>query len=204
MGKPFVSAMSTVFGRKKETVSKSWSDMWDEDEEEEEREQQQLATLKEEMNSRTWSRESSKDMSKKVDKAEPVATSHVIKGNVDDDLVADGFFFHEATPVKQIISIAPRYSPPSKRSNLDKWAVLGERRRGLSQSMEQEKSPAFKQRRPIGIGYKSYEAGVWDHTNKSAWGKERLKDSPFNKAKDWNWRRDRRSDLGDIEWVGGW
>ncbi|MCQ6512942.1 hypothetical protein NPN18_24550, partial [Vibrio parahaemolyticus] len=34
MAKPLTLSMSSVFGRR-DTVSKSWSDMWDEDEEEE-------------------------------------------------------------------------------------------------------------------------------------------------------------------------
>jgi serine/threonine protein kinase len=49
------SGMSLLF--RKEPVSKSWSDLWDEDEEEELEEQRRLQALKE-MNSRTWSRES--------------------------------------------------------------------------------------------------------------------------------------------------
>ncbi|OAA57884.1 serine/threonine-protein kinase [Niveomyces insectorum RCEF 264] len=47
--------------------------------------------------------------------------------------------------------------------------------------------------------------------NKVYAGKEnvkdhRVKECPWNKGRDrsWNWRRDRRADFGDIEWVGGW
>ncbi|ETR97258.1 kinase-like protein, partial [Trichoderma reesei RUT C-30] len=93
MGKPFPS-MASVFGIQKDTVSKSWSDMWDEDEEEEQ-EQQRVNALKE-LNSRTWSHESTHEQP--THKTEPVAAAHLIKGDVDDDLVADGFFFHEASP----------------------------------------------------------------------------------------------------------
>jgi serine/threonine protein kinase len=243
MGKPFPS-MAAVFGRQKETVSKSWSDMWDEDEEEEqhqqEQEQERVNALKE-LNSRTWSHESTSDNNNNnnsVAKTEPMAAAHVIKGDVDDDLVADGFFFHEASPpAKHVLAITPRYSPPSKRGgNIDKWAALGERRRGTNGSgimqMEAEKSPGWKQRRQFGfgnnnhIGYnnnKYYEAGVWDHhfstshnsnfnnnngnnnnNGSRGWSKDRLKENSWTKAKDWNWRRDRRPDLGDVEWVGGW
>jgi hypothetical protein len=161
-----------------------------------------------------------------VPKTEPAPAAHDIKGDVDDDLVADGFFFHEAAPPTNhhAFTITPRYSPPSKRGNIDKWAALGERRRGQNISMEPEKSPGWKQRRHFGLGYsnnnnnnhKSYEAGVWDHFSTShnnntfnnhygkGWSKDRLKENSWNKAKDWNWRRDRRTDLGDVEWVGGW
>ncbi|KAK1236815.1 hypothetical protein MKX07_005934 [Trichoderma sp. CBMAI-0711] len=250
MGKPFPS-MASVFGIQKDTVSKSWSDMWDEDEEEEQ-EQQRVNALKE-LNSRTWSHESTHEQP--THKTEPVAAAHVIKGDVDDDLVADGFFFHEASPSTghHAFTITPRYSPPSKRgnggNNIDKWAALGERRRAQNTiGVEPEKSPGWKQRRHLGLGYsynsnaghhhhqfnnhnnKSYEAGVWDHFSSShhsnslnntfnynnynnngnnnnhgkGWSKDRLKENSWTKAKDWNWRKDRRTDLGDVEWVGGW
>lgn len=198
MTKPLTLSMSTVFGRRREMVSKSWSDMWEEDEEEEEREQQ-MRKLKE-LNSRTWSRESKTE----------VKESHDMKGNVDDDLVADGFFFHEPVAEKNSSGETPRYSPPSKRSNFDKWAALGERRRGQNMTGDEDKSPN-KARRHFGFGFKSYEAGVLDHYNyqhksqPQQWNKElRAKACPWNKGRDWNWRRDRRTDLGDVEWVGGW
>ncbi|PTB71384.1 serine/threonine protein kinase, AGC family [Trichoderma longibrachiatum ATCC 18648] len=218
MGKPFPS-MASVFGIQKDTVSKSWSDMWDEDEEEEQQqqEQQRVNALKE-LNSRTWSHESTHDQS--AQKTEPVATAHVIKGDVDDDLVADGFFFHEASPptAHHAFTITPRYSPPSKRGNggnIDKWAALGERRRGQNTiGVEPEKSPGWKQRRHLGLGY-SYNSNAGhfhhqfnNHNNKSyeagGYNKDRLKENSWTKAKDWNWRKDRRTDLGDVEWVGGW
>ncbi|KFH43113.1 Serine/threonine-protein kinase-like protein [Hapsidospora chrysogenum ATCC 11550] len=200
MAKPLNLSMSTVFGRRQETVSKSWSDMWEEDEEEE-REQQRM-TLQE-LNSRTWSHESKTE----------VKESHGIKGDVDDDLVADGFFFHEPASAKKPQVDAPRYSPPSKRSNFDKWAALGERRRGQNLVRDDDYSPNHKPaRRHFGFGFKSYEAGVLDHYNyqhksphqQQQWGKERVKACPWNKGRDWNWRRDRRADLGDVEWVGAW
>jgi len=226
MAKP-MPAMSMVFGRRQETVSKSWSDMWDEDEEEEEMEQQRQ--MLQELNARTWSQESKEEkkvveeeeeqvMKTDIVQPEPESASHThdIKGDVDDDLVADGFFFQEApTPKPQQISITPHYShsPMSKpRSSLDKWAALGERRRGQTATLDSIKSVDFSKprRHNFGFGYnKSYEAGVWDHSNyhhKFGAAKERSnsKECPWNKGRDWNWRRDRRTDLGDVEWVGGW
>ncbi|KAK2594443.1 cAMP-dependent protein kinase catalytic subunit [Conoideocrella luteorostrata] len=205
MAKPLTLSMSTVFGRRKDAVSKSWSDMWDEDEEEEQEEREALQIL----NSRTWSHESRAE-AKKVDNLDIVPTSQVsIKGDVDDDLVADGFFFQESPVMKTVPLVTPRYSPPSKRFSYDKWAALGERRRGQGAMMEMEKALGSKPRRHFGFGYKTYEAGVWDHstynnTNKN-WGKDRTKESPHVKGRDWNWRRDyKRTDLGDVEWVGGW
>jgi hypothetical protein len=183
--------------------------MWDEDEEEEQEEQMKAL---QELNSRTWSHESRAEV-KKTDNQESPASQVTIKGDVDDDLVADGFFFQDSPTMKPVLSATPRYSPPSKRFNYDKWAALGQRRRGQTTISEMEKSPGLKSRRQFGVGYKSYEAGVWDHatynnnsnTMSKNWGRDRTKECPRNKGRDWNWRRDhRRNDLGDVEWVGGW
>ncbi|KAF4992745.1 hypothetical protein FGRMN_6955 [Fusarium graminum] len=224
MTKP-MPAMSMVFGRRQEAVSKSWSDMWDEDEEEEEMEQQRQ--ILQELNARTWSQESKEEKKKeeeevketKLVEPEPEQASHAhdIKGDIDDDLVADGFFFQEApAPKPRQITITPNYShsPMSKSSNsVDKWAALGQRRRGQTATLDSLKSVDFAKprRHNFGFGYnKSYEAGVLDHSNyqhKFGAAKERSGSKeycPWNKGRDWNWRRDRRTDLGDVEWVGGW
>ncbi|OAA37483.1 Protein kinase-like domain protein [Metarhizium rileyi] len=210
MAKPLPFSMSSVFSRHKDAVSKSWSDMWDEEVEEEQEEQMKALQA---FNSRTWSHESRAEV-KKADSQESLPSQVTIKGNVDDDLVADGFFFQDSPAAKPLSLVTPRYSPPSKRFNYDKWAALGERRRAQGSSIEMEKSPGWKARRQLGFGYKFYEAGVWDHSTfnnsntnnimSKTWGRDRTKDCPWNKGRDWNWRRDhKRNDLGDVEWVGG-
>lgn len=213
VAKPMTLSMSTVFGRRKDAMSKSWSDMWEEDEEEEEELAQQLQKLKD-LNSRTWSHESKGELDlKKADKVTAVPAAHDIKGNVDDDLVADGFFFHEPSISKAAITATPRYSPPPKRNhNVDKWAALGDRRRQNATEM----TPEVK-RRHFAFGYnsKTYEAGVLDHSNSPFQqtynkhqhsGKDRSVKgaSPWLRARDLDWRRGARTELGDIEWVGGW
>jgi serine/threonine protein kinase len=138
------SAMSMVFGRK-DTVSKSWSDLWDE-EEEEEQEAKHRETLKE-MNSRTWSHDSKVGEHDNDDTPRqglsPVTKSailHVpsiettISDDIDGDLVADGFFFQEVPPAKESRPAEAPVSPPSRRAGVDKWAALGERRRGIGHS----------------------------------------------------------------------
>lgn len=214
VGKPSMSAMSWAFGRDPDAVSKSWSDLWEEEEEEEEREQRMKA-MKQELNSRTWSHESRPEV-KKVDQVEPAHATHDIEGDIDDDLVADGFFFHEPVVEEKVMQSTPRYSPPPKRNNYDKWAMLGERRRALNATPGFDKTPESKPRRLQvgGFGYKSYEAGVWDNSTYHGkflgkevgkdWGKHRAKECSGNRGRDWNWRRGGRVDLGDVEWVGGW
>ncbi|KAG6000987.1 hypothetical protein E4U54_001213 [Claviceps lovelessii] len=210
MVKPVALSMPSVFGRRQDAVSKSWSDMWDEEEEEEE---EQRKAFQRELNSRTWSHESGHEVHNKVKNIDIVPASHVtIKGNVDDDLVADGFFFQDSSPpFKPRSFVAPRYSPPSKKFGHDKWAALGERRRAQNSRIEMDKSPGVKSRPHFGFGYRTCEAtgGVFEfsvhHNANKTPGKERAKDCPRSKGRDWNWRRDeRRTDLGDVEWVGNW
>lgn len=197
MAKPLTLSMSTVFGRLKDAVSKSWSDMWDEEECE-----QQIKS-RQQLNLRAWSHES-----REFPKEDKESASHDING---DDLLVDGF--QESPIAKKMAPVTPRYSSSSKRFNYDKWAALGERRRGQGSMLEAVKSPDSKPCRHGGFGYKSYEAGVSDyhynnyyHFNNASktWGRERAKECPRNKGREWDWRRDGRPDLGDIEWVGGW
>lgn len=221
MGKPKnLSAMSFTFGgRGKGAVSKSWSDIWDEDIEEEEEEEVQMHTLKE-LNSRTWSHESEStkvgDIIIATDNENDVHEELAVK-DVDVDLAADGFFFHDLPPtppaqkmqppsqVQLPAQIQPRYSPPSKRNNFDKWAALGDKRRGHGAGPDAEKMPELtKLRQHHGFGYNHIggNGSHWDHFNTSKTA--RAKECPWNKGRDCNWRKEKRIDLGDIEWVGAW
>jgi len=125
-------------------VSKSWSEMWDEDIEEEEEHEKELKD-RQALNSRTWSHESQTKKSgsptRRVGLSETKSSSFLnmrslleaadTTNDIDDDIVNDGFFFQDTTPRQ---SSPPRYSPPSKRSTFDKWAALGDRRRAATVS----------------------------------------------------------------------
>lgn len=245
------STMSLVFGRK-EPVSKSWSDLWDEEIEEEEQ-NRQMQALKE-MNSRTWSHES-KTATVAVDddntprlglspatKTTSLHADHDIPSidmalgsNIDDeDLTADGFFFHELPAAKA--SPKQPESPGSKRSGVDKWAVLGERRRAYTgNSSHAPDSTSRSGRGNVGSGSLGNGHGVFDfhgnshhnsyllsghhtsppHHSTTATGKwihhankDRAKECPRHRVRDrdWNsdWRKEKRHGFGDLEWVGGW
>jgi len=175
--------MTLVFGRK-DVASKSWSDMWDEDiEEVEEERTKQLQSLKE-LNARTWSQDSRMPADDEntprqglspatktaaIDIQVPSIEQAILSSHVDDDFAADGFFFEDAHADKQ--QEVPRYSPPSKRSPLDKWAALGERRRAYTgTSTVVAKSPDLKLRagrqvaNSLGYGFTSFGHGVWDNS----------------------------------------
>ncbi|GAB1320578.1 cAMP-dependent protein kinase catalytic subunit [Madurella fahalii] len=151
------SAMSLVFGRK-DTVSKSWSDLWDEDFEEEEQ-ARQLQALKE-MNSRTWSQESKStstpagddDDTPRLGLSPATKTASLVNDEnripsidaafdqrleqsmEDGDPETDDLFFWEAPPVKEEPQLPSRQCPFPKRNHMDKWAALGERRRAYTGS----------------------------------------------------------------------
>ncbi|KAG7290507.1 hypothetical protein NEMBOFW57_000509 [Staphylotrichum longicolle] len=208
------SAMSLVFGRK-DAVSKSWSDLWDEEFEEEEEQAKQLQTLKE-MNSRTWSHESTATPSIAVDNDDtprqglsPVTKSATLVNDenkipsideafghaADDDM--DGLFHYEEPPVKEEPQL-PQQSTPLRRNNMDKWAALGERRRAPAGS------PAPKTLDvPLRTG-RHVGAALWSNS------RDRAKECPRNKGRDrdWNWnfdwRKEKRTGFGYLGWVGSW
>ncbi|KAI4596347.1 hypothetical protein KJ359_005476 [Pestalotiopsis sp. 9143b] len=214
-----LGAMSMVFGRSNEVVSKSWSDMWEEDEEEDEAEQaRQLQALKE-LNSRTWSQDSKENVTPRPDQEsgetislapaldEKPAASRDTFNDADGDL-DDGFFFHESEPINILKPSAPNNAvyTPSKQ---DKWSALGERRRAHGGSSPEHKSPnTFAKSHPYGSGNKhQYGLGNGEHTDNgiNKWNKDRNtpRDCPWNKGRDWNWRKERQ-DFSVFGWVGGW
>ncbi|KXJ94331.1 serine/threonine-protein kinase ksp1 [Microdochium bolleyi] len=227
--RPTLNAMSLVFGREKEVVSKSWSDMWEEDlEEDEEEYARQLQALKE-LNSRTWSQESkTEDVDTLLGSTAPtpvpapdaglspqstVLDSFSADIDIDGDIVADGFFFEEHPVIIEEPKYSPsRYSPPAKRSGLDKWAELGERRRAPPINFgTKSPEPALKTQRHFGYDLKSsFGTGnaLLDTTNQSnpKGNRDRAKSRggcPWNHGRDWNWR-EKRNGFGDVEWVGHW
>lgn len=216
MTKPVpMPSMSTVLGRKRDKVSKSWSDMWEEDvEEEEELAHEMQVKQRQEQNARTWSRDSKKDedVTVRVGLSEPKGSSFInimsakgkqagkpVKEDIDND-PNDGFFFQDRTNTRQYSP--PRYSPPPKRCNLDKWAALGDRRRGVATpngkpaASEKVCEAGWRSRKDTargkGLGLLGFGVGFWD------------KDDKVNgKVKEWATVRSqcqhRAHDFGDLE-----
>ena len=201
-------------------VSKSWSEMYDEDTGDE----HEMNVLKERQaqNARTYSHESNADdvtvrretlsesKSSFVNlKSLDTDASQSPSNDVDSDTVNDGFFFQDTTEARHYSP--PRYSPPPKRITMDKWAALGDRRRAYTGGSKSDKSPdKWRGRRNTGAtgstGFNGFGAGVWDSRDKAH--NNRTRACPWVKDRDYqhfhNYRKDRVSDLGDFEWVGGW
>lgn len=149
-----IPSLASMFS-KHDTVSKSWGDMWDEemeeepeDDEEEEDARAKNVKSRQALNSRTWSHDSESDnhstprqvlqSRRPTDiniEAAMAATERLSFERSDDEAVEEDMFVFDTTPARK--SHSPhRYSPPTKRSPVDKWSALGERRRGMSVSSE--------------------------------------------------------------------
>lgn len=201
-------ALSSVLGKKDNSFSRSWTDLWDE-EEEDFVEHEEALERRREHNSRTWSQDS-KDEDPTLGRIGPSEvksspTTGSGNGNVNrsekqaktPSLEADGFVFEDAA----VPPSTPRYSPPSRRTILDKWAALGNRRRAVNQSPDANNT----KRTTTGNWREGLGLKVW--SGKSGWsgmsGRAR-KESMNEKVREW--RRESHTtkrDSGDLEWVGG-
>lgn len=132
-------AMASVYGNADADFSKSWSDLWEEEEEEESRpsleecldierastvkpkEPSPLSAVTAAIDIREASRRSSTPRSGLTE-----LKSSNIRSNSPE--VSRRNFFGQAKPVAA--SAPQKYSPPSKRSLIDKWSALGNLRRG--------------------------------------------------------------------------
>ncbi len=205
-----VANLSSIFGKKDNSVSKSWTDIWDEDEEDDFVEEETALEKRREHNGRTWSQESiNQDRtlreSKGVDTNARAPNPEVPKSRSSADTVGDSGIFMFEDP-------AHRHPPPakhttdstlSKRNIMDKWAALGNRRRQYGQNTDTMPDDSRKRASTgswrTGFGLKVFSGnGGWDKGSRKE----------MANAKVQNWRQNMpqqhsRVDLGsDVEWVG--
>ena len=191
-----IPTMSSIFG-KKDTVAKSWSEMFEEDEEESEREEAELQARRQN-NARTWSHDShklpvppgvlteskSRSSSNARRSRTPKPMCPVKPSNVQNENDAVGW--------RARAQRSPRQVPA------DKWAALGEKRRNLQsesdQSVKKRSMTSGSRKRPV--------SGI------DAWNR---RDSRQNKHSrpaflDQDWRAHKVVDSSEDEheWVGGW
>ncbi|EMD87286.1 hypothetical protein COCC4DRAFT_150738 [Bipolaris maydis ATCC 48331] len=222
--KPY-NSMSSVFGKKRDVISKSWSDLW----EEEDDDAQFLAEL--ENNCHSFGAEKPKtkpvvseagsgvstprgglsEMKNPIsihNSRSPTPKNH--RTAVDHVSAATGFVFEEHRS-----SAATRNTPP-KRSVADKWAALGDRRRSPAVQAQQTPSKPIKspkQAQPIpnsarkrsrtGAGRRPIHWGS-SHNENNNHGSWEQKVDNWYKSKDWRSHADHaqaHDDLGDLEWV---
>lgn len=217
-----MTSLSSVFGKKSTSVSKSWTDIYDEDEEDEFVKNEEIADKRRQYNSRTWSQESKdsdptprrRGLSEIKESSANTRTrspQQVKRANTDVVSESDVFIFEEA---------APRYSPPSKRilspalkkdttrdstprrSIMDKWSALGNRRRQYNHGAE---SLPETSRKTMNTGNWRTGFGLKVFSGNGGWDKGSRKENAEAKVRDWRRATDARKSresLDDVEWVG--
>lgn len=227
--KPY-SSMASVFGKKRDVFSKSWSDLWDEEDDD----AQFLAELENSYTPLAVEKQPKLVVSEAgsgvstprggLSEVKNPATIHNSRSRspkdrraaVDHVSANTGFVFEEHC------SPAPvRYSPPTKRSAADKWAALGDRRRSPTAPAQEQtpskpmvKSPkhppptpsSVRKRSRTGTGPGRKQPIHWgpspnENINVGSW--EQKVDNWY-KSKDWRSHAElvqASDDLGDFEWV---
>lgn len=220
-------SLSMVFGRNKnDQISKSWCDLWDE---EEESENEELTAFQQRrgQNSRSWSHGSqSLEVLDRphadLPESESSMTLHAQTQGPKDPAPLDSEssavstnpvdICHEPAAPKDKIPSTGRSSP--KKSALDKWAALGDKRRGAKPrggSLGQER-PTQCWRKDWGLGSSGFNYGSWVR-KESPTSPDRRRRPYLQK----DWRRDApetakpRPPSGydgsvdeDLDLVGGW
>jgi serine/threonine protein kinase len=221
--KPF-NGMSSVFGKKRDVFSKSWSDLWDEEDDDAQfiaelensytplaAEKQVKQVVSEAGSGISTPRNGLAELKNPAMINNSRSRSPKNRRAIDHVSENTGFIFEEHHAV--------RPSPP-KRSAADKWAALGDRRRSpavqaLPVTPSKPKSPKQAQslpnsarkrsrtgtwRRPVHWGPAQSENHVKSPTQ-SGW--EQKVDNWY-KSKDWRQNTSHvhmNDDIGDLEWV---
>ncbi|KAF2016537.1 kinase-like protein [Aaosphaeria arxii CBS 175.79] len=223
--KPF-NSMASVFG-KRDAISKSWSDLWDEEEEE-----QALAEIENNYlpmpvfeQEKVDQRESTSGVSTPrgglSELKNPAMVNNSRSRSPQNRRAAEhvsqqtGFIFEDH------VVTATKHTTPSKKDIMDKWAVLGNRRRGqhhdqyqqskpLSTPQKATKSPKQTQSTPNSARKRSRTGSWrrpihWGPSHENINGLLERKDQWFT-SKDWRQHQSHLDDddIGDLEWVGGW
>ncbi|KAL4788054.1 kinase-like domain-containing protein [Aspergillus varians] len=225
-----IPSLSMVFGRnnKSDQISKSWSDLWEE--EESEGEDTDLHQ-RYEQNSRSWSHVSiTADTSSSLSMALREAQSTSILNSRSppsrsaaskscESLVKPAESETAAAAAPKVVSFTHRDSP--KKSGLDKWAALGDKRRNFKPSDRSFESKRFPNnmswRKDWGLGSSGFDYSSWakkesttpqDRRNRLFLRKEWRRDSletpkPVNIKPAIN--HDYHNSIDDdLDLVGGW
>ncbi len=220
-----IPSISMVFGKRDSGVSKSWSDLWEEDAEESEQEDLAMKQRREQ-NSRSFSHGSQDDdvtvrlgkpsscrpdvLREKSHSASNIPRLSDFKAPVVDKQSnspdQNGIFGN-------VLSTYPKHSL-DKKNAADKWAALGNKRRNYqspsdsSSAVPKKRTMTMSWRKDWGLGSSGYDYGISNkrgsrgaHQARPAWLQQ-------------DWRRDQHplsqhkpiydGADDDLEWVGGW
>ena len=208
-----ISTLSHIFSKKDNSVSKSWTDIYDEDEEESLTQHEMSLKERREQNSRTWSQDSKADTTIELTGLSEISDSAAnatapsnqeSKTRTSDESTHEEVFSFEETASPRPTSKGKIDSPLSK-TIMDKWASLGNRRRQYKQeepTNEDGKKRTLTSNWRTGFGLKVFATG------NAGWDKAGKKEMAEAKVLDWRKNTPRPQqqsveDLGwDIEWVG--
>jgi serine/threonine protein kinase len=224
-GAKSIPSMSMVFGKKDDGVSKSWSDLWDEEAEESEQEELVMKQRREQ-NSRSFSHDSQEDdVTVRMGDRSPVRPDILSEKSHSASNIPRLSDFKSASPAKRSNNsdengmpegpnVRARKHSPVKQSASDKWAALGNKRRNYrpakdsAPAVPKKRSMTMSWRKDWGLGSSGYEYGV---------PQKRGSRGPQHGHPAWleqDWRRDQHplsqhkphydGADEDLEWVGGW
>lgn len=215
-----IPSLSMVFGRKNkssEQISKSWSDLWEEEESEYE---DTALNQRREQNSRSWSHESTSvdtDSSLATCLQETRSTSVLDSRNEPSRSIEPSNKPAERVPVAVAKVIPSNTKASPKKTSLDKWAALGDKRRNFKPADHSFESKRFPNnmswRKDWGLGSSGFDYGSWAKKESLA-----VQDRRRRQFLNRDWRRDSlespkhvntKSDYHgsideDLDLVGGW
>ncbi|KAF1844646.1 kinase-like protein [Cucurbitaria berberidis CBS 394.84] len=223
-------SMASVFGKKRDAFSKSWSDLWDEEDDAQflaeiensytpsAAEKQPKLVVSEAGSGVSTPRGGLSEMKNPAIVNNSRSRSPKNRHAADHISASTGFVFeeHHSPP-------PPRFSPSPKRSVADKWAALGDRRRSPAVQAQHQtptkpmqkpmKSPKQAQSLPTsarkrsrtGIGRRpTYWGPSQNENNNHGSFEQKLDGINWYKSKDWRQQSGHAhmsDDLGDFEWV---
>jgi len=199
-----ISTMAQIFG-KKDTVAKSWSDMWEEDEEEE---RESTLRARREINSRSFSHESARDGSSPVS-ALPMKVARPSDLNARSQCTPR----RVGSPSRQNENESLLWQPKTPKraspnlSTVDKWSELGNRRRNPTRPAEAaltmtKKTAMTQEAMPKKRSGSTAQEQSW-HRRQSRNKSNKMRPAYLNQ----DWRQQKVIDSSedeDHEWVGGW
>ncbi|EEH06127.1 serine/threonine protein kinase ksp1 [Histoplasma capsulatum var. duboisii H88] len=214
-GRP-IPAMSMIFGKGNNEMSKSWSDLWDEEEEESENE-----TIKQrkEQNARSWSQDSQMEKTTPrptgLSEAQSSSFANSRSGTPNDNHNKSVAIPTPRKPNKDLMEnhipgsnfSSPKHFP--KQSAMDKWAALGNRRRKYhpkqddTPRLRKQKQLSKSWRKDAGFGTPGFEdRHVDQHFLDIDWRRDPFETIKPKKASIVVVPCDRVDD--EFDWIGGW
>ena len=204
-----IPTISSVFG-KKNTVAKSWSEMWEEDEESE---HEEAATRsKHASNSRTWSQDSHEEVTVRPGVLTETKSHSSMNIPRCQDFKAPSPVKVNGSPKENFIWTTRRRSSktlPSKQTCPDKWSVLGTKRRNPTPAVDP--SSILRKKASMSDNWRSGNVS-FNHEHGNNWYRRGSREKSRPAYLNQHWRRDlqqspqHKSSIDSIEneWVGGW